>query len=173
MRRPSRRPGRLFFVLFLLATCAGRLSAAPPEPPVDYNRDIRPILSDNCFACHGPDEKQRKAGLRLDIHEGASAEAAGRRPAVVAGQAGRERAALPDRDRRRDPAHAPGRVGQDPHARADRPAAAVGRPGAPWSHATGRSSPPKQAHDSRRLATPPGRATRSTGSCWPGSRPRA
>jgi mono/diheme cytochrome c family protein len=36
---------------------------------VDFNRDVRPILSDNCFACHGPDAKKRKAGLRLDVRD--------------------------------------------------------------------------------------------------------
>ena len=43
--------------------------------PIDFNRDIRPMLSDTCFACHGPDPAQRKAGLRFDIKEGAFAKA--------------------------------------------------------------------------------------------------
>jgi cytochrome c553 len=54
--------------LGLLATVA-----AGGEPPT-YNSDIRPILSENCFACHGPDAKAREAGLRLDIADQATAE---------------------------------------------------------------------------------------------------
>jgi cytochrome c553 len=38
---------------------------------IEFNRDVRAILSDNCFACHGPDDKQRKAKLRLDVKEDA------------------------------------------------------------------------------------------------------
>lgn len=49
---------------------AAVLSSSAAEP-LRYNRDIRPILSDNCFHCHGPDKKTRDGGRRLDLSEGA------------------------------------------------------------------------------------------------------
>jgi hypothetical protein len=45
--------------------------AARGEQPIEYNKDVRPILAENCFACHGPDSASRKADLRLDRREGA------------------------------------------------------------------------------------------------------
>ena len=45
--------------------------SAADLPPVEYNRDVRPILAENCFACHGPDSAARKADLRLDRREAA------------------------------------------------------------------------------------------------------
>jgi hypothetical protein len=57
-------------------------AAAPPSPALDFNKQIRPILADNCYACHGPDDKKRKAKLRLDTRQGAF----GRKGVIVPGR---------------------------------------------------------------------------------------
>ena len=59
---------------FLPAAALGALlltAVAARAAPVDYDRDIRPILSTHCFHCHGPDDASRKGGLRLDLAAGA------------------------------------------------------------------------------------------------------
>ncbi|MGI8601600.1 MAG: DUF1553 domain-containing protein [Verrucomicrobiales bacterium] len=68
-----------------VAWWAGVSGAVRAEAP-DFNRDIRPIIFNNCVACHGPDEHERKAGLRLDRSDGATALLKKGGYAVVPGQ---------------------------------------------------------------------------------------
>jgi|LWDU01.1.fsa_nt_gi hypothetical protein len=65
----------LVFISLLFIICAGcdKSDLTPLPVKVDYNFHIKPILSDRCYKCHGPDENVRKAGLRLDLKEGAFA----------------------------------------------------------------------------------------------------
>src|SRR5438067_123554 len=57
---------RSHLLLFLFFISPAR---AAQTNQIQFNRDIRPILSENCYACHGPDKNQRKAKLRLDMRE--------------------------------------------------------------------------------------------------------
>ena len=79
---------------------AGSPNGDPPRP--DFSRQVRPILSDHCFACHGPDSEQRKGGLRLDTAEGLSGVI---EPGVVDASPLLDRIATDDPDERMPPPH--------------------------------------------------------------------
>ncbi len=90
-RRVSSPRVPFVLALVLLATVAGGVfrpasdGASSTAEPIRYGRDIRPILSDRCFLCHGPDRAKQQGGLRLDSFLDATA-ARKTRPAIVPGK---------------------------------------------------------------------------------------
>lgn len=70
-RRSIHGVGRIAWFWICLLLAGGARSTVGFAAPVDFAREIRPILSENCFTCHGPDKDQRKANLRLDTKEDA------------------------------------------------------------------------------------------------------
>ena len=74
---------QLRFVIALVVSGAPLAVAA--DQGVEFNRDIRPILSDKCYTCHGPDAANRKTKLRFDVESGAKIELAKGRLAIVPG----------------------------------------------------------------------------------------
>src|SRR5438876_2203333 len=82
----------------MLAWCHPAVAA---QKDLDFNRDIRPILSDHCYACHGPDEHKRKAGLRFDQPEEALKTLKSGNRAIVPGDL--EKSTLVQRLTSRDP----------------------------------------------------------------------
>ncbi|MCC6669864.1 MAG: PSD1 domain-containing protein [Planctomycetes bacterium] len=75
---------RLALPILLLVRVLGAQEPAPTHA-VDFGREVRPLLSEHCYACHGPDSAKRKAGLRLDTAEGASAPLRSGARAIVPG----------------------------------------------------------------------------------------
>jgi hypothetical protein len=56
-------------LLFVFTSARAPAEQKPSEPPVSYSRDIKSLLANSCYACHGPDKGPRKAGLRLDVRD--------------------------------------------------------------------------------------------------------
>lgn len=75
----------IFLVAAILAGLRTVSGADAKTSVVEFNRDIRPILSDKCFTCHGPDAAHRVTALRFDSEEGARVDLGGRRFAIVPG----------------------------------------------------------------------------------------
>src|SRR5689334_9693295 len=75
----------LFFSYGILHQAVRAFQGSASSRQIDFNRDIRPILSDKCFACHGPDAVNKKIKLRLDSEAAATAELGRGRRAIVPG----------------------------------------------------------------------------------------
>src|SRR5512144_1467992 len=77
-------------MLRVFSVAAAALSwLAAQAAPVEFNRDIRPILSDRCYSCHGPDKASRKSPLRLDQESSSKADLGKGRFAIVPRDPGR------------------------------------------------------------------------------------
>ena len=74
----------LFWAAFTFSTDSRGGDVAPAR--IQFNRDIRPVLLEKCFTCHGPDSEKRKAGLRLDLREAALSSLKSGKKAIVPGK---------------------------------------------------------------------------------------
>ena len=104
---------RLILVVSLICGSLQLFSAEELPQVIRFNRDIRPILSNNCFLCHGPDKGRRKADLRLDI------EAEAKKEVIVPGKLEDSefwtRITSPDADERMPPE----KIQKTPHSQTD------------------------------------------------------
>lgn len=99
--------------ILVICLCTAGIAHAQTDDALGYNRDVRPILANSCFPCHGPDGNTREAGLRLDIREAALATRDGA-PAIVPGDASASelvrRITHADPEKRMPPAESPRRI---------------------------------------------------------------
>lgn len=92
---------KILIYLIVFVSLHGLLPLEAKAPRLSFNKDIRPILSENCYLCHGFDEKKRKGKLRLDTFEGATKLKRGGEAAIVPGHP--EKSILIDRIETDDP----------------------------------------------------------------------
>ncbi len=159
--RLFRSPFTAFVLAVALTTQAGgeALAGEPPPRPIDFNREIRPILSNACFTCHGPDAAKRKGvskPLRLDNEAGAFADLGGY-AAIVRGNPEESeliQRLISDDPTERMPPKGSGNRSPQGCGTADR----VGAAGGLLMPSTGRT-PSRSGHRCPRSRTPPGRAT--------------
>jgi hypothetical protein len=135
-----------------MSIAAGPVAARPADK-LEYNRDIRPILSDNCFACHGPDQRARKAGLRLDVRD-VAVEAA----AIVPGEPGEseliKRVFSTDRKIQMPPPKAHKNLTQEQKEKLRRWISAGAEYQAHWSYIAPKRAPVPQVKDPSLVRTP-------------------
>ena len=85
MKNPAIHSGRPRNVRIIVALQCVLVWNAWAQTEIGYNRDVLPILADNCFQCHGFDKGQRKAGLRLDLADGATSKLKSGAKAIIPG----------------------------------------------------------------------------------------
>ena len=125
------KSGTKLLLAIVLAAGAGFFRAgliwaaeAPLPATIEFNRDVRPILSDNCFFCHGPDPKHRKADLRLDLRDEAVTS-----EAIVPGKPEESELVEADLSQTIRRADAAGRLEQEADGAAERDSQALDRAG--------------------------------------------
>ena len=103
------RPSLTIFCFALTLSPALLAWNGPADSPVEFNRDIRPILSDKCFTCHGPDATHRQTSMRFDVESSAKAKLKSGRFAIVPGDPAASemyrRVSSPDKAVRMPPAY--------------------------------------------------------------------
>ena len=156
--------------LVLSTLFSAEVGAADSSATVEFNRDVRPIFSDKCFTCHGPDVNNRKTPLRFDSEKGATQDLGGHF-AIVAGQPEKstlvERITSDDAIRRMPPSY----EGHEKLSESDIDIIRVGSSREPSGNGTGRSST-RRVLARRTSALPTGPGTPSTTSFLPGSNAR-
>ena len=157
----------LFGVILVLIPIQSVVNHARAEPPaLDFNRDIRPILSENCFYCHGQDANKRQADLRLDVRE-IAIEAGAIVPKDAAASELIKRINSDDPQELMPPPKSNRRLSAEQKKLLER-----------WINEGAVYSPhwafvaPRRPDRARGAGEPAGCAIRSTGSCSPSSKPR-